>query len=439
MLERIRSSLFVVPMAAVFVATGLGLAMLTLDRQVDADVAGFPLGLGSTVESARAVLGTIASATISFAGIAFSVSLLIIQLASSQYSPRVVQTLFRDPFNKRVMALVVGTFTYCVVVLRSVRSAIEPGGDDVIPNMSVAVAVVLGIVTILAVVAFIDHNAHAMDVSEILERIRTTTTDQICATWEPSDPRDDEVAERPPVDDAPPTVVRAGTSGWVQHVDADALLRSLPPATTALVATRAGRYALTGSPLVSICPAVDDDQVVAAARAAIALGPTRTMQQDVSYGLRQTADIAVRALSPGVNDPTTAQDAIFHTAAILSELLRRRPARHVTGDAHGRVVVTDHPGHDELIRLSFDETRRAAAPHPAVCTYLIEALDALAEALIADGFTAHRAELQRQRELVVRGCGRSTLLEDDRRSIAPLHDPLLTHPAPDLDGLARPH
>ena len=130
--ERLRSSLFFVPMFAVVLAAALGVAGLAVDRRVDATLADLPAGFTSTVESARTVLGVIAGATISFAGIAFSVSLLIIQLASSQYSPRVVHTLFRDPFNKRVMGLVVGTFTYCVVVLRSVRSALDPGSGIVV-------------------------------------------------------------------------------------------------------------------------------------------------------------------------------------------------------------------------------------------------------------------------------------------------------------------
>jgi hypothetical protein len=216
LLERLRSSLFFVPMVAVIVATVLGLAALAVDRRVDTTLADLPLGFTSTVESARTLLGVIAGATISFAGIAFSVSLLIIQLASSQYSPRVVHTLFRDPFNKRVMALVVGTFTYCVVVLRSVRSALEFGGDPVIPNISVAIAVVLGIATILAIVAFINHSAHAMDISEILERIRRETTEQIRAEWTPTKPGVDTDHEIPPPSAEPTTVIRADRSGWIQ-------------------------------------------------------------------------------------------------------------------------------------------------------------------------------------------------------------------------------
>ena len=181
--ERIRTSLFFVPMLAVIAAIALGAGGLAMDRRLGSRDVDLPFGLASTVESARALLSTIAGATITFAGIAFSVSLLIIQRASSQYSPRVVHTLFRDPFNKRVMALVIGTFTYCLVVLRSVRSALDDGGDPVIPNVSVAVAVVLGIATVLAIVAFINHSAHAMDVSKILERIRGEAIEQIRVSW----------------------------------------------------------------------------------------------------------------------------------------------------------------------------------------------------------------------------------------------------------------
>jgi uncharacterized membrane protein len=112
------------------------------------------------VDSARAVLGVIAGATIAFAGIAFSVSLLLISQSSSQYSPRVVHGLFRDPFNKRVMGVVIGTFTYCLVVLRAVRSPLDGVGNAVIPSLSIAVALLLGITTILSIVGFISHAAH---------------------------------------------------------------------------------------------------------------------------------------------------------------------------------------------------------------------------------------------------------------------------------------
>ena len=415
LLERMRSSLFFVPMVAVISATVLGFAALAVDRRIDATL--LPFGLTSTVESARTLLGVIAGATISFAGIAFSVSLLVIQLASSQYSPRVVRTLFRDPFNKRVMALVVGTFTYCVVVLRSVRSGLEPGSDPIIPNISVAIAVVLGITTILAIVAFIDHNAHAMDVSEILERIRRETTERIRAQWTPTKPRADTDPEIPSQPPGPTTVIRADRSGWIQQIDGAAILECLPDGTTARVVTEAGRYAIEDTRLIVISPAIDATDLTSALRAAFAIGQTRTMQQDVTHGLRQLVDVTVKALSPGINDPTTAQDAIFHTAAVLSELLRHDPPPAVTIDRSRRLVMAQQPSHRELIQLAYDEPRRAAATHPTVCLYLLATLDSLMETLNAAGLERRTTELERQARLVAEGCGRSTPLDDDIESV----------------------
>jgi uncharacterized membrane protein len=413
LIERLRSSLFFVPMLAVIAAAFLAFAGLAVDRHVDTTLADLPLGFTSTVESARTLLGVIAGATISFAGIAFSVSLLIIQLASSQYSPRVVHTLFRDPFNKRVMALVVGTFTYCVVVLRSVRSALDPGGDPVIPNISVAIAVVLGIATILAIVAFINHSAHAMNISEILERIRRETTEQIRAEWTLSEPDSVTDNEIPTPSTGPITVIRADRSGWIQQIDTAALVDCLPDGTTARVETYAGRYAIERTRLITISPATDAADLEAPLRSAFVVGETRTMQQDVTYGLRQLVDVTVKALSPGINDPTTAQDAIFHTAAVLSELLRHHPPPAVIIDGDRRVVMAQQPSHGELIQIAFDETRRAAATHPTVCLYLLATLDALIESLTAEGLASRTIELHRQARLVAKGCGRGTPLDED--------------------------
>ena len=417
LIERLRSSLFFVPMLAVIIAAVLGVVALTVDSHVDTTLADLPLGFTSTVESARTLLGVIAGATISFAGIAFSVSLLIIQLASSQYSPRVVHTLFRDPFNKRVMALVVGTFTYCVVVLRSVRSALDPGGDPVIPNISVAIAVVLGIATILAIVAFINHSAHAMNVSEILERIRRETTEQIHAEWTLSEPDSVTNNEIPPPSTGPTTVIRADRSGWIQQIDTAALVDCLPDGTTARVETYAGRYSIERTRLITISPPIDAADLETALRSAFVIGETRTMQQDVTYGLRQLVDVTVKALSPGINDPTTAQDAIFHTASVLSELLRHHPPPAVIIDGDRRVVMAQQPSHGELIQIAFEEARRAAATHPTVCLYLLATLDALIESLNAEGHTPRTTELHRQARLVAKGCGRSTPLDEDIESV----------------------
>ncbi len=412
--ERLRASLFFVPMIGVASGAAFGFIGVFVDSRLDSHSARLPLGFTSTVESARVLLSTIAGATITFAGIAFSISLLIIQLASSQYSPRIVHTLFRDPFNKRIMGLVVGTFTYCLIVLRSVRSPLDQGGAPVIPNLSVAVAIVLGLVTILGIVAFINHSAHAMDVSEILERVRTEATVQVSRAWvlaEPGSTSDSSVGARR----APNEIIRFDRTGWVRELDADALLRCVPEGGTIHVDAYPGRYAIEGTTLCTISPPPDDPHEVARRIcAAVDIGSTRTMQQDISFALRQLADVALKALSPAVNDPTTAQDAIFHSAAVLTELLRRDPPSPRRIGEHGeRLVLAQQPTHDELVRLAFDETRRAAAGQPAVCIYLLEAIVLVYETLKSYGLSDRGGELINQARLIAEGNEAAGLLPAD--------------------------
>src|SRR5690606_11815767 len=183
--------------------------------------------VAATVDSARALLGTVATATITVAGIAFSVTLLVVQMASSQYSPRIVHGLFRDPVNKRVMGVVVGTYTYCLVVLQSVRAPIGDGGERVILNFSVMVALALGIVCVLAVIAFIDHNAHAMEVSELLQEVTDQTLAAIDERW-PA-PEDVGAPEEAPTPTGAGLVVTFTVNGWVEYVEHEALFGLVPP------------------------------------------------------------------------------------------------------------------------------------------------------------------------------------------------------------------
>ena len=434
--ERLRGSLFFVPMLFVVGAVVVGEAMLLLDERVD-DV---PRRLTSTVDSARSVLALVGGATMTFAGIAFSVSLLLIAQASSQYSPRVVHGLFRDPFNKRVIGVVVGTFTYCLVVMRAVRGPLEDGREPTIPNLAVAFAVLLGIVAILSTVAFISHVAHTLDVSTILHRVTEESIAQVRASWPESADDADEShgagastdtrasTEAPdPTDDA--LVIAFTAQGWVQQIDDDRLLAGIPPGTTLHLDTAAGRYAISGTPIAHWWPAPTGpdaaarEQAGAAAeelvRSAIVIGDTRTLQQDVSYGVRQIADVALKALSPGVNDPTTAQDAMFHLASVLEEILRRDPpARRRLGD-DGRVLVRGQAlTHAEAIDLAFDEVRLAAASQPTVLVYLLEILEQLVVAIGDRGDRRDAVDaLRRQAGLILDTVARADLPDADAERV----------------------
>ena len=425
--DRVRSSLFIIPMCFVLGGAILAEVLLAVDRFARDRSFELPF-TGSTVDNARAVLTTIAGATIGFAGVAFSISLLVVQMASSQYSPRVVTGLLRDPFSKRVMGTVVGTFTYCLMLLRAVRSD-GNGGEAMTAEFATTVAVVLGLISILATIAFINHSAHAMDVSELLQNVTDDAVSIVHAEWPDPDDRTAGAAAAATAPDAVPDdahTVHFERSGWVQRIDYQHLLEAIPAGTTVQLEITTGRYAVLGSPAGAHWPAPEDDEVHdaidRALREAVQLGKARTGRQDVGYGIRQLVDVALRALSTGVNDPTTAQDAVFHLCTILHELLERRPPATVLEGADGRRVVRGHAyDHRELVGLAFDQLRRAAATEPTVCLYLLEAIHLLCESLESSTSDGRQALLD-QAELVVAGCERADNLPADIEAIRTAYD-----------------
>jgi uncharacterized membrane protein len=414
--DRLRGSLFPVPVAFVVAGALLGEVLVSLDRHLTEQGRTLSFVPDATADSARAVLSTVATATIGIAGIAFSISLLIIQLASSQYSPRIVHSLFRDPFTKRVMGVVLGTFTYCLVVMGSVHNPGELGADAVVPNLSVGVALALGLLSVLATVGFIDHSAHSMDVSKLLHRVATEALESAEQSWPApgvavADLEEDEPAE-------PGYTVTFDRNGWIQRVDSQALLDVIPAHGTVRLESAVGRYALAGRTMVVVWPVPPEAEqagVEAAVRAAVHVGSTRTMHQDPAFGVRQLVDVALKALSPGINDPTTAQDAIFHVAAVLRDLLEREsPSRTRRGAEGRRLLRHELPDHEEIVGLAFDELRPVSANQPTVCIYLLEAIHVLGDSPAVSASPERMALLRTQAELVLEACEAAEPARHDR-------------------------
>ena len=423
--ERARASLFLVPLACIATGAAAAAGSLAVDRNLRARGTDLPWGLGATVDSSRAVLGTVASATIAFAGVAFSVSLLVIQLASSQHSPRIVPGLFRDTTTKRVMGIVVGTFTFALLVLRAVRSTED--AEAMVPSLSVLLAVVAGVASILAVVVFIDSSAHRMDVSRLLG----DATDAACRTLATCWPEPDSASAGwvdttvAPPDDAAWWDVRLGDDGWIQRIDTQRLVAAVPDGSWVRLEVEVGRYAVRGAVLCRVHPSPPEPLHAEATdriRAAVLRGPSRTIEQDVGFGVRQLADVGLRALSPGVNDPTTAQDAIFHLASVLAEALARTPPPPCT-TIGGRVLERSHAiGIDDLIELAFDEIRLVARGQPTVCRYLLEALELLDDVAAHRGRSSARSTIATQAARIRDDAARSDLGPDDVAAIEHAYD-----------------
>jgi uncharacterized membrane protein len=402
-----RDSLWFVPGLGAVLGASLALVAVRVPNP-GGDLAWLEAWLfGGGVEGARGVLSTIAGSLITVTGVVFSVTVVALQLASSQFSPRVLGGFVADRVNQVVLGVFIGTFTYTLLVLRTIHSE---GADreTFVPQVGVTLALVLLLASIGALIVFIDHAARSVQASVILERETRRTLARMEAVF--PEPR----ALAPPVGVDPPAAapgvpaaVAAGSAGYLQSVDADAL-GELARASGLTVRTEllVGAFALPGTTLASVWPAgaVDDD-VTATVRAAFALGPERTPEQDVELGILALADIAVRALSPGLNDPTTAMHAIDRLAQLLAALAPRVAPTAVrrADEGRGARVIVRQTTFDRAVGLAFDQIRHYGVSDPGVARRLLGVLGELAGATEADA----RQAIAAQAEAIARAARRA--------------------------------
>jgi uncharacterized membrane protein len=355
--DRIGHSLSAIPTMYVLGAIALVQASLWIDRVLSGQL--LPTWLETTVESARAVFAAIAGGLITSTTLLLSMTLVAVQLASSQFSPRTLRNWLGNRNVQNAVGFVLGATVFCLLALRSTR---DFGEDEtaVIPHVTVLVAVALGVLSLIAVVRTVDHISQTMRVGSIAERV-TSETISVVERVHRNDARPLHVgvesgALRPDGSiDVPrgATALETRDAGWIQQIDDDAVLASLPERSTGYLTATVGSFVTGSSPILWIAPAPSDpDACRTSMLDAVAVGNSRTMQQDIEFGIIQLTDIAVRALSPGVNDPTTASDVIVHLGNVM-ETLWERPALATTLRSGSRTLVRHRPTHAELLDRAF--------------------------------------------------------------------------------------
>jgi uncharacterized membrane protein len=388
-LDSLRERLWVIPAVAALVAAVLAWAFVRLDHAIGTSPSD-SFFFGGGPESARLILSTIAAAMLTFTGLVFTVTMLVLQLASSQFSPRVTRTFLRDRSNQLVLGIFVATFVYALLVLRDVRSI---DGEAFVPSIAVWWAFAFLLASVAAFVFYIDHMAHAMRVTTIIESVAAETRAAIDRCY----PMDADPA-RPPDEGALPevsaTIAGPDRPGVLQDVDVGRLIVTATETGTTLEVTVAIGSAIPGAaPLVRVHGrgTVDAESV----REALTVGQERTMGQDPAFGFRQLVDVAIRALSPGTNDPTTARQVIDQ----LHDLLRRLADRPMPGsyrlDDAGTVrLVLPTRDWAAFLDLSCDEIASYGAGAMQVTRGLREMLDDLESTIDDSG----RAAIRRQRD-----------------------------------------
>jgi uncharacterized membrane protein len=427
-IENLRGSLLLVPGASVIAAVLVALA-LTQPRWApqDADSPFF----GGGPASAQGLLQAITTAVITATTLTFSLTVVTLQLASSQFSPRLLRGFIRDRGTKTVLSIMLATAAYSLVVLRSIRSVDDPGGPFV-PQIAVTGAVVMAMATIGALVYFLDHVTTEIRVETMLKNARDAT----CSTIERVYPAT--VAQGctgPPRPESGVFTQLAGTSGFVQAADVEALTQlAIQHDVNIRLMARVGDAVVEGTPLAHAWSSSDARSPLGSGdldegvNQLLTVGFERTAAQDVAFGFRQLTDVASRALSPGINDPTTAEHAVSHLAHLLC-LLAPRPMDDSCGrddSGHVRALLPRHHFED-LLDQAITPLRLYGSGHPQVVSAVLRMLVQIHD-LCRD---QHRREAVREHARRVMDAARSDLRDPtDLNRLHSLAESLVTPDAP---------
>jgi uncharacterized membrane protein len=412
---RLRESLFAIPAVIVVLCAGLALLALYLETMFGESLEDWPLILGTTVTGARTITNSVAGAMITVAAIVFSMTALSTQMAASQYSPRALGGFFDDPFQQSIIGLVVGTFTYSLVVLASLGNALIDGSAAT-PSLSVTLAIVLAVLSVLGIVVYINHSLRRMQIDSVVKRISASSIKAIERHLDGEATAS--ISEGSPAQGTPSTV-RSDTGGWVVAIDVDEALEALDAGATARVDVRLGEAVSPGDRILTVWPAPGEDWGGAPQlRRTVVLSDERSLELDPTFGIRQLVDIALRALSPGVNDPTTAVDVIHHLKTpVRKVLLSAAPRRVFTGDDDRRVFLANIPSRSDYVHFAFSEIRLAASRQPYVLAALLEVLADLEQDLEEAGLDGRQQAVREEIELTLEVAESSGLPEPDLRRV----------------------
>jgi uncharacterized membrane protein len=356
--ERVRSGFWAIPSLCVLAAIALALGLVRLDRELQDEALGsYTFGAGP--DGARDTLSAITSSMITFTGLVFSITIVVLALTSSQFSPRVLRTFLRDRVTQLSLGIYTATFTYSVLVLRTVRASDDTGAGEFVPAVATTVGIGLLLLSVAMFVVYIDHISTSIQVSSIIASIGAETR-HVMDRCVPTGQEPARLTARPEV---PASLeVPARRPGVVTAIDVAALTRLARTAGVVVVSDlRRGDYVPEGAPL---CAVVGDPQGldVAAVRRAFALGRERTMQEDLAFGFRQLVDIGEKALSPGINDPTTAVQVLDTLHDLLRRLAVRPLPDGVHRDADGALrVLLPSESFADFLALALDEMEQYGA------------------------------------------------------------------------------
>lgn len=427
--EYLRGTYWAVPSAMSVAAVLLAFGVVELDQAATPNL----LNRLSWVyeggpEGARAVLSTIAGSMITVAGVTFSITIVALTLASQQFGPRLLRNFLRDFGNQVVLGTFVSTFLYCLLVLRTVR-----GSDDAVfvPHLAVTVGVTLAMLSLGVLIFFIHHVATSIQASRIIANVAEDLEQAIDRLFPDTLGEDAASAGRPGLSAHAPNKVSAAravmarTTGYVQSIDADGLMRIAREHNVVVrVCARPGVFVRRGSSLLTLASETDRPEADTKSFSDMfIIGSDRTGTQDVTFFVDQLVELAVRALSPGINDPGTARLCIDRLEQALCHLAGRHMPSAERYDEHGVVRVMASPlTFPEVVASAFEEIARYGRTSVSVTCRLLEAVRNVGSCV---AHQADRSALLRQAAVIAAGARDERLSDDDREVITQCHRAVL--------------
>ncbi|GAB2492331.1 DUF2254 domain-containing protein [Luteococcus sediminum] len=367
---RLWQPFWALPLAVVVVSFAAALALPALDRQLGASL---PYVFAGGPDGARTMLSSIAGAMISVTGLVFSITMVVLQLASSQFTPRVLGAFLRNRVSQFTLGVFTASFVYSLTVLRSVRGT---DSDEFVPQVSVTVAFLLVVASVALFLAFIHHITTSIQVSRVISRVGDATSRVIDRLYQPDVATDGPLPEL----GVPSGVVRCGPRHG--RVATASYMRLMDLATdhdgVIEVLVRHGDQRTEGQALARLYGL--DSDIADDVEDVIFLETERTIEFDPGYGFQQLVDIAIRALSPGTNDPTTAVEGLDEIQRLLRPLVQRPNPPSAFRDEEGIIRVVWRPQRiEDLIELAFTEIVHYGKDAPQVRGRLVEILTDLLE------------------------------------------------------------
>ena len=339
---------------------------------------------------ARTLLGAVASSTIGVAGTVFSITIAALSLAAGQMGPRLLRNFTRDRGNQITLGVFLATFSYSLMVLRSVRTEAE---GEFVPHLALSLSILLAFVCVATLVYFVGHMAGRINVDTVIELVSEEVEQAVMRLTADSIPTD----PPPPAFWADATPVADDRRGYLQQLDEQGLASWAAEHHTSIrLLIRPGDYVFPGAPIAVMIPPVEGADT--AIRDATALGAQRVSSADLGFAVRQLVEVAVRALSSGINDPHTAMSVLDRLGAALCQIAPRYLPSGVTLRDGRAVLVVPKIGYDGLLGVMFHMIRQGAAGSPAVLLRMLKTLHAVVS---CERDPERMALLQRHADLVL--------------------------------------